>query len=219
MLEEFKKGLGEIISFAKANASTLSDAVKARFVEFLKAAQQKLKDLGTPKAEPTPAPAADTIPDTARLLWVSAGGDIEAFVNFLGQYPDPSLLEIRNNPTRLIATIRQLNEQYPQGEEKVIEGVPSSALPSSNIWGFSYNDKSGNLFVKFNGKTIKDAGPLYVYNNVPKEIAQIFMKGSISAKTSGKNKWNSWFVGKSPSLGASHHALIKKGGYPYLKLT
>ena len=74
------------------------------------------------------------------------------------------------------------------------------------------------MYVKFNGKNVKEAGPTYVYDNVPKEIAQIVEAGLIPAKTSGSNQWGSWWKKKSPSIGSAVNALLKKGGFPYRRL-
>ncbi len=79
------------------------------------------------------------------------------------------------------------------------EGL-QEAMPSSNIEGFSYDDKTGKLLVRFLGKHPDKNGPIYGYDGVPANIADIFMRGAIPAKTNGKNKWGSWWQGKYPSI-------------------
>ncbi len=93
------------------------------------------------------------------------------------------------------------------------------AMPSSNIEGFAYDDKTGRLMVRFLGKHPNRNGPIYAYQGVPANIADIFMRGAIPAKTNGKNKWGSWFQGKYPSMGAAMAHVIKAGGYPYQRMS
>jgi hypothetical protein len=92
------------------------------------------------------------------------------------------------------------------------------AMPSSNIEGFAYDDKTGRLMVRFLGKHPERNGPVYAYQGVPPNIADIFMRGAIPAKTNGKNKWGRWWQGKYPSMGAAMAHVIKAGGYPYQRM-
>lgn len=92
------------------------------------------------------------------------------------------------------------------------------AMPSSNIFGYNYDYKNGELFVKFQGDDGVGQGPVYSYQGVPKYMFDLFKRGAAIAKTTGKNKWGSWWKGKTPSIGAAMHAFIKNGGYPYQKV-
>jgi hypothetical protein len=91
--------------------------------------------------------------------------------------------------------------------------------PSSNIESFGYDDKTGRLLVRFLGQHPNRNGPVYGYQNVPKQIFELFRQGAVPARTDGKNKWGKWWKGKVPSLGASMFTLIKGGGYPYQRLS
>jgi hypothetical protein len=122
--------------------------------------------------------------------------------------------------------IQQLRQQ--ENEEEPVEGLPpaggqpsnlTEAMPSSNIEGFAYDDKTGKLLVRFLGGHPNRNGPIYGYQGVPPEIFEIFRKGAIPAKTNGKNKWGKWWQGKYPSMGAAMNHLIKAGGYPYQRLS
>lgn len=93
------------------------------------------------------------------------------------------------------------------------------AMPSSNIEGFAYDDKSGSLLVRFLGKHPNRYGPIYAYEGVPKVIFELFKNGSIPARTDGRNAWGEWWKGKVPSIGASMYTLIKQGGYPYERVS
>ena len=96
--------------------------------------------------------------------------------------------------------------------------VPSG-MPSSNVAGMQYDDKSQNLWVQFLGKYPNRSGPVYQYGHVPKVIAELLQSGAIPARTDGKNKWGQWWKGKVPSAGASVYTLLKNQSYPYQKLS
>jgi hypothetical protein len=95
----------------------------------------------------------------------------------------------------------------------------NQAMPSSNVEGFAYDDKSGRLLVRFLGEHPNRNGPIYAYEGVPQNIFDIFRKGAVPAKTDGKNKWGEWWKGKYPSMGAAMYHLIRAGGYPYRRVS
>ncbi len=107
-------------------------------------------------------------------------------------------------------------------QQPALQGVVPPLMPapyeSSNINAFRYDPKNGKLFVKFQGKHPLQNGPVYSYEGVPKEIYEIFRKGAIAPKTSGKNAWHRWRKGVMPSHGASMNALLKGGGFPYQRV-
>lgn len=110
--------------------------------------------------------------------------------------------------------------QQLRGQEQLPIQTPkldSAPYPSSNINAFKYDYDTGNLFVKFQGKDTADSGPTYSYQNVPKFIYEIFRKGGVAPKTSGKNKYHEWIKGVTPSLGAAMYHLIRDN-YPYQKV-
>ncbi len=90
---------------------------------------------------------------------------------------------------------------------------------SSNINAFRYEPESGKLYVKFQGKYPQQNGPVYSYEGVPPNIYDVFRRGAVAPKTSGKNSWHTWKEGVSPSHGASMYALIRQGNYPYQRLS
>lgn len=102
-------------------------------------------------------------------------------------------------------------QQIPQLEQ--------GPYPSSNVNSFKYNPDNGQLFVKFHGKDSADSGPVYGYQNVPKNVYDLFSQGRVAPKTSGSNQYHTWIKGVTPSLGASLYALIRNGGYNYQRLS
>jgi hypothetical protein len=132
------------------------------------------------------------------------------------------LIEITKIFKRAVELIEEQGmsqEQAPITEIAQPSNIPSSPYPSSNINGFQYDPQSGKLLVKFMGKDTADSGPTYSYEGVPEYIFDIFRRGAVGPKTTGKNKYHAWFKGKTPSHGAAMAALIKAGGFPYQRLS
>jgi hypothetical protein len=100
-----------------------------------------------------------------------------------------------------------------------IPALEQAPHESSNINAFRYDPQSGRLFVKFQGKYPAQNGPVYSYENVPNYIYDVFRRGAVGPKTSGRNQWHTWKEGVTPSHGAAMYALIKAGGFPYQRLS
>ena len=134
----------------------------------------------------------------------------------------------RNQPVsdEMKAAIVQVMEhvanriQQLRAEESNIKVPPlnSAEYPSAQINSFNYDPKKGALFVKFQGDYPNQNGPIYRYSNIPQNIFNLFKRGAVAPKTSGKNAWHEWKKGLAPSLGASMNALIKSGGYSFQKV-
>ncbi len=159
-------------------------------------------------------PNAPTITDPATLLWILAGGNEDAFVNYLRTYPDPQLNTLLRNPQRLRDLLEELKQRQPIEDltQEQADGVPHGPLQSSNIYGFRYDPKSGKLLVRFN------SGSVYGYDGVPQGVFKVFAQGAVPAKTSGQNSFGKWWRGKLPSAGASFYEMIRKGGFPYQRI-
>lgn len=153
------------------------------------------------------------IPVGAELLWILAGGQEDAFINYLRTYPDPSLNSLLQNPDLLRSTIERLNLTMPQGERGSEDGIQQAPIDSSNIYGFQYNPSSGYLKVRF------QSGSVYSYQGVPPGVFNAFKQGAVPAKTTGHNQYGRWWTGKIPSLGAAFYQLIRQGNYPYQRIS
>lgn len=161
---------------------------------------------------------APQIPAGSDLLWILSGGNRDAFINYLHTIPDPALNQLSRNPYELNRTINQLSQQITMLHGEIQQGIPKADLQSSNVYGYQYDPRSKRMFIKFNGKDSVGSGPVYAYDGVPPQIFKLVKAGAIPAKTTGSNKWGSWWVSKSPSLGSSVSALLVKGAYPYQKV-
>jgi hypothetical protein len=116
------------------------------------------------------------------------------------------------------------SERLSQEEQDSVGGLSSTnpvppGIPSSNVAGMDYNDKTGDLKVQFLGKHPNRNGPIYEYPQTPKVIAELLQSGAIPARTDGQNKWGKWWKGKSPSAGASVFTLLKNRNAPFIKLS
>lgn len=127
------------------------------------------------------------------------------------------LLQVIEKAQRQIAELRQ--EGPKEGPIAPPEPPIEPGMPSSNVEGFAYDDKTGKLLVRFLGQHPNRNGPIYAYEGVPKQIFDLFQKGAVPARTDGQNKWGKWWKGKVPSLGASLYTLIKTQNYPYQKIS
>lgn len=123
------------------------------------------------------------------------------------------LAEELNWITNRIDELRAASTIQPTPE---LDGAP---FPSSNINAFKYDPKSQTLYIKFQDKYPKTNGPVYKYDKVPAFIYEVFRRGAVAPKTSGRNAWNKWRKGVTPSLGASAYALVRLGGYPYQRVS
>ena len=114
--------------------------------------------------------------------------------------------------------IQQLRQEGQNGGSEPPGPPIEPGMPSSNVEGFAYDDKTGKLFVRFLGKHPNRNGPVYAYDNVPPPMYELFRRGAVPARTDGHNKWGKWWKGKVPSMGASVYTLLKLGGFPYKKV-
>ncbi len=206
-MDEFIALFEQILQQVQANFDSLSEDEVAAVNSFLQEAVGFIQQQGNV----APAPAA--IPAGADLLWILSGGQPEAFVNYLTNFPNPALNAIVRNPAQLTQLVERLEREMPKGAPASQDGIEHAPLQSSNIYGFKYDPKSGKLLVRFN------SGSVYGYEGVPPFVFKIFQNGAIPAKTTGQNSFGKWWKGKIPSLGASFHELIKLGGYPYKRLS
>jgi KTSC domain-containing protein len=129
--------------------------------------------------------------------------------------------QIAQTLANLVARIDEGGAQQPGGGEigNITPPLEPGPYPSSNVNSFKYDPRNGRLFVKFHGSESADSGPVYRYENVPKNIYDVFSQGRVAPRTSGQNQYHRWIKGVTPSLGASLNALIKGGGYPYQRMS
>lgn len=150
----------------------------------------------------------DQLYQKASQIWNLAQGDPKAFVNYLQQVPDPELNALTQDRGQLETIVRKLiRSDALQKTQAPGDGMPPAPFQSSNVAGFRYDKNNQQLYVKFHN------GGVYQYDGVPAWAYKLFATGSAKAKTSGKNKYGSWWKNKSPSLGASVWQFLRNGGY------
>ncbi len=146
----------------------------------------------------------------------------QSIIQYLQQNGSNLNIESQRALGEFLQQILQVIESLQASEEPPIQSAPIQpppGMPSSNVAGMDYDDKTGNLLVQFLGKYPNRQGPIYQYPQTPKVIAELLQSGAIPARTDGKNKWGKWWKGKSPSAGASVFTLLKSRNAPYQKLT
>lgn len=84
-------------------------------------------------------------------------------------------------------------------------------IQSSNVKKIMYNDETREMFIQFQDRSI------YTYFEVPFQLFLDVSGGKATCITTGENKYGSWFVGKTPSVGAAVHKLLVKRGVKYKK--
>ncbi len=212
-IQEIKDNLRQIMEQITSIGESPPPEIQQLLMQVIEKAQGQIQQLRQEDQQVQTQAIEAPIPESAKLLWILAGGQPEAFAQYIGTYPDASLNAIHRNPAELQRIIAELSQQMPQGVGQEKDGIPKADLNSSNIYGFKYDPRTGKLLVRF------QEGNVYAYEGVPQQIYKIFASGAIPAKTKGKNRFGQWWRGKTPSAGASFHALIKQGGYPYQKLS
>jgi hypothetical protein len=211
-IEQIKSAVRELLQLFVQRGQPLSRELKLELAKVLQHAENRIAESrqAPPSGEP---PVQQPTQGREDLLWILAGGQEDAFVNYLRTFPVPQLRRMLKNPAQLAQTIERLQKDMPQGQQTSQGGIPHADLNSSNIYGFQYDAKTGKLLVRFQN------GGVYGYDNVPRGVFKVFQHGAVPAKTKGQNQYGTWWQGKIPSLGAAFYELIRSGGYPYQKLS
>jgi len=204
-MEELKNFVRKIMATPKEILDSYTPEQKARIKNFLEKARTKLQ--------------TTQIPQGAEYLYALAGGNLNAFRNYASQFPNAAFNAMARNPASLANIYNQLHSRITMPQGEVSDGIPKAELQSSNVYGYQYDPRSQSLKVKFNGKDVQQDGPIYQYDGVPPSVFKMIASGAIPAKTTGRNKYGMWFLGKKPSLGASVNELLKIAGFPYQRLT
>lgn len=220
-VEELRELLAELMDAIQQVASSgeeLSDDFQGMLAHTLGTIYSRIEE--STQNEPTQPEPDNISPETssnppspdAQLLWILAGQQPQAFISYLRTYPTPATQALLTNPTELNQTIDFLSRMMPQGEDRVIGGIPHADLNSSNVWGANYDQNTGKMKVRFQG------GSVYEYDGIPKPIFDAFIHGNAEAKTSGQNRYGRWWRGKNPSLGAALNQYVKAGGFNYRRI-
>ncbi len=212
LLDQLLQGIQDVLQ----SGEVLSDEFQGMLAQELSQTTDRIdqlrQEIAQETQQPTQAPTQAPIQQGADLLWILAGGQEDAFVNYLRTYPNAGLNALLRNPEQLQQTIDHLQATLPQGQRGQEDGIQEAPIDSSNIYGFKYDPRSGRLLVRF------QSGSIYGYNGVPPGVFNVFQHGAVPAKTSGQNQHGRWWVGKQPSLGAAFYNLIRQGGYQYQRL-
>ena len=120
----------------------------------------------------------------------------------------------------LMSKIQSFSEERPIEPNKPGKSeIPGAPHESSNVNGFKYSPKTGELLVQFHGPYPQAEGSIYKYENVPPFIYDVISRGAIGPKTSGANKFHRWQKNITPSLGGSVNALLKAGKFSFSRIS
>lgn len=86
-------------------------------------------------------------------------------------------------------------------------------VKSSNVKNWEYDTEQNILTIEFND------GSKYLYEFIDYQEFLDVVEGNAVCKTSGKNKFGEWFIGKTPSVGAAIHEYLIQTGKFYTKLS
>lgn len=219
-LEELLRELVQGVTMVMQSGEVLSDEFQGMLAQTLNNLVGRIDEARTqsqnvpsqPNNIPPAAPLSGAPSADAQLLWILSGQQPNAFISYLRSFPTPATSQLVSNPNQLNATIVQLQQMMPQGQQPTIHGIQHADLNSSNVWGANYDPQSGKMKVRFQG------GSEYEYDGVPENIFRAFIKGNASARTKGRNEHGQWWVGKNPSLGAALNQYIKAGGFNYRRI-
>jgi hypothetical protein len=90
--------------------------------------------------------------------------------------------------------LTDLNEDTVEHAFKVWRG---SNIPSANVRKIKYDDETKQMVIQFQDKSI------YTYFDVPFDVFLGVTNGDATCTTDGKNRYGSWEVGKTPSVGSA----------------
>lgn len=224
-INDIKDSLREVMQLLVQRGEPIPDDLKLMLAQVMEHAANRITELrtvGNVQQSPTPPqpPQPPEEPPTAAssniedvdLLWILAGGNEEAFIGYLRTFPNTGFNQLLRNPAQLREVIANLSSRFGEGINLEADGIPHGPLMSSNIYGFQYDQNSGNLKVRFN------SGSVYSYDGVPRGVFRAFEQGAVPARTNGENQYGHWWQGKMPSAGAAFYELIRNGGYPYQRV-
>ena len=77
-----------------------------------------------------------------------------------------------------------------------------STPESSNVKKILYEDETRDMTIQFH------SGDIYTYYDINFSLFQAILNGAGICRTQGENKWGSWYVGKTPSVGAAVSQLL-----------
>jgi len=227
LIEDIKNQIRELIGLLAERGEPISSEMRLQLARAMEHASNRIIQLRQEGNVQAPTPQPEQPPELPpqepglgsppvgeiQLLWILAGQNEQAFLQYLTTYPSQITEALLRNPAELQRNIEFLQQMMPEGPNPAqADGIPHADLNSSNIYGFRYNPKNQKLKVRFQG------GSVYEYDSVPGNVVNAFQNGSASARTNGQNQYGRWWEGKNPSLGAAFWNYIRNAGYDYRRL-
>jgi hypothetical protein len=118
-----------------------------------------------------------------------------------------------NNPS---SRTRARNKARKQGIAEIISGfefeIVEGRVTSSNVKSYAYDSIKLELYITFNDNST------YRYDNITIQEFFEIRSGEASCITEGSNQYGSWYVGKTPSVGAAVYKYLVRANVPYQKV-
>ncbi len=118
-----------------------------------------------------------------------------------------------NNPS---SKTRARNKARKQGIAEIISGfefeIVEGRVTSSNVKSYAYDSIKLELYITFNDNST------YRYDNITIQEFFEIRNGEASCITEGSNQYGSWYVGKTPSVGAAVYKYLVRANVPFQKV-
>ena len=102
----------------------------------------------------------------------------------------------------VVAPVAMSKEEFDELVGEVELKKWRSTPESSNVKKILYEDETRDMTIQFN------SGDIYTYYDINFSLFQAILNGAGICRTQGANRWGSWFVGKTPSVGAAVSQLL-----------
>lgn len=222
-INQIKEALREMMQLLVQRGQPISEEIRIALTQAMEHAANRIQELRQEEQQPfegntgqqQPSPQGIGAPPgaDAQLLFLLAGSREDVFIQYLQQYQTPETQALLNNPAELERVVHFLHAMMPSYQPEQVGDVQRTELNSSTIFGTNYDANSGKMKVRFQG------GGEYIYSGVPANIYRAFIDGQHSATTNGQNAFGRWWEGKNPSIGSAFNAYIKKGNFPFQKIS
>jgi len=119
-------------------------------------------------------------------------------------------------PNIISSKTRARNRARKQGIAEIISGfefeIVEGRITSSNVKSYAYDSIKLELYITFNDNST------YRYDNITIQEFFEIRNGEASCITEGSNQYGSWYVGKTPSVGAAVYKYLVRANVPFQKV-
>ena len=131
------------------------------------------------------------------------GADVQVY------FRDFEELVVKEQPAvvPVVEPVAMTKEEFDEYTGNIEMKKWRSTPDSSNVKKIMYNDEIREMVIQFH------SGDIYTYYDINFSLFQAVFNGAGICRTEGSNKWGSWFIGKTPSVGAAVSDLLDGARY------